>query len=271
MNSMERITLSDSISSAISKMVEGNIGAINACISLMKEGKKIDPKNIIGGFDCILELDREGIYGTDIYVFWNDICNQKTPKMIAVLIAVQLGFFSGRVLADACHRQDYSGRSMVPVEELYRKVIERLPEFDLANRQSETKITDKDKMKLTADNVDFIFRDCLFRNDEDTDNAVKAEGIMCKVFFHPERLESHKAKIIEMCDELPDNFKASSGGGWSFLNLCINRSQEQWTGDHRQMEQLMVLGLASGKMQLLTRRELWETLPGGMPYVMVVD
>lgn len=136
MNSMERITLSDSISSAISKMVEGNIGAINACISLMKEGEKIDPQNIMGGFGCILDLDREGIYGTDIYVFWNDICNQETSKMMAVLRAVQLGFFSGRVLADACHRQDYSGRSMIPVEELYKKVIERLPAFDLANRQS---------------------------------------------------------------------------------------------------------------------------------------
>ena len=136
MNSMERITLSDSISSAISKMVEGNIGAINACISLIKEGEKTDPQNIMGGFGCILDLDREGIYGTDIYVFWNDICNQETSKMIAVLRAIQLGFFSGRVLADACHRQDYSGRSMIPVEELYKMVIERLPAFDLANRQS---------------------------------------------------------------------------------------------------------------------------------------
>lgn len=126
-------------------------------------------------------------------------------------------------------------------------------------------------MKLTAENVDFIFRDCLFRKDEDTANAVKTEGIMCKVWFHPRRLESHKTEIIEMCNELPDNFKTSSGGGWSFHYLCINRFQEQWTGDHRQMEQLMVLGLASGKMQLLTRRELWEALPGRMPYVTVVD
>lgn len=136
MNSMERITLSDSISNAISKMAEGNIGAVNACISLIEEGEKTDPQNMMGGFGCILDLDREGIYGTDIYVFWNDICNQETSKMMAVLRAVQLGFFSGRVLADACHRQDYSGRSMIPVEELYKMVTERLPAFDLANRQA---------------------------------------------------------------------------------------------------------------------------------------
>lgn len=131
---MERITLSDSMESAIIKMVEGNMGAMNVCMLLIKEGGKIDTQTIMGGFSFILDLDREGIYGTDIYVFWNDICNRELPKMIAVLRAVQLGFFNGRVLADACHRQDYSGRDLVPVNDLYNKVIERLPNFDLSNR-----------------------------------------------------------------------------------------------------------------------------------------
>ena len=131
---MERIKLSDSMESAIIKMVEGNIGAMNVCMLLIKEGGNIDTQTIMGGFSFILDLDREGIYGTDIYVFWNDICNCELPKMVAVLRAVQLGFFNGRVLADACHRQDYSGRDLVPVNDLYNKVIERLPNFDLSNR-----------------------------------------------------------------------------------------------------------------------------------------
>lgn len=131
---MERIKLSDSIESAIIKMVEDNMGAMNVCMLLIKEGGKIDTQTIMGGFSFILDLDREGIYGTDIYVFWNDICNRELPKMMAVLRAVQLGFFNGRILADACHRQDYSGRDLVPVNDLYNKVIERLPNFDLSNR-----------------------------------------------------------------------------------------------------------------------------------------
>lgn len=131
---MERIKLSDSMESAIIKMVEGNMGAMNVCMLLIKEGGNIDTQTIMGGFSFILDLDREGIYGTDIYVFWNDICNRELPKMIAVLRAVQLGFFNGRILADACHRQDYSGRDLVPVNDLYNKVIERLPNFDLSNR-----------------------------------------------------------------------------------------------------------------------------------------
>lgn len=77
---MKRITLSDNVVSAITKMVEGNMGAMNVCMSLIKEGEQIDPQNIMGGFGFILDLDREGIYGTDIYVFWNDICNRETSK-----------------------------------------------------------------------------------------------------------------------------------------------------------------------------------------------
>ena len=121
------------MASVIAKMVEGNFGAMNACMCLLKEGEKIAPQSVMGGFGNILDLDREGIYGTDIYVFWSDICEKNTAKMIAVLRAVQLGLFSGRVLADACHRQDYSGREMVPVDELYSKVKEQLEMFDRNN------------------------------------------------------------------------------------------------------------------------------------------
>lgn len=119
---MERLKLFDSITNAIIKMAEGNPGAMEACMSLIKNGDRIAPPNI-GGMIYIFDLDREGIYGTDIYVFWNDICNRETLKMIAVLEAVRLRLFSGRILAEACHRQDYSGRDMVPVEDLYKRVF----------------------------------------------------------------------------------------------------------------------------------------------------
>ena len=126
-------------------------------------------------------------------------------------------------------------------------------------------------MKLTEENVESIFLDCFFKEGEDTRDAVKTEGIRCEVWFHPGRLEAHKAEIAELCDELPDNFKTSSGSGWSFLNMCDDKEQNQWTGTHLRVEQLMVLGLASGKMKLLAKREFWELLSGGMPYLMVND
>lgn len=122
----ERITIYDSTKSAIVKMVEGNPGAIDACMCLLKEGEKINAYNTFSGYVYILTLDKCGIYGTDIYVLWSDICKKNTLNMIAVLTAVQLGMFDGNVLADACHRQDYSGRDMVPIDDIWLRVKAKL-------------------------------------------------------------------------------------------------------------------------------------------------
>jgi hypothetical protein len=77
------------------------------------------------------------------------------------------------------------------------------------------------------------------------------------------------AEIRAMLAELPDQYRKSGGGGWSFLNACDDRHGTQWTGFHRTMEHLFMLGLAIGAVTLLMPRELWDALPGGMPYYMV--
>lgn len=122
---------------------------------------------------------------------------------------------------------------------------------------------------LTADHVGAVFHDCLFRDGEDTTNHVKAEGIVTNVGFHPERLEAHKQEIADMLAELPDEFKASSGGGWSFLNACNDRNGNQWADLHRTMEQLVLLGIATGLVEYQLPREMWTALPGGVPYFVV--
>ena len=116
-----------------------------------------------------------------------------------------------------------------------------------------------------------IFRDCLFNEGEDTTEHVKAPGILHNVGFHPGRLEWNKTEIEAMLDELPDTFKKSGGGGMSFLNACVDRHGEQWTGLHLTVEQLFMLGVAVGKAELLLPRERWSMLPGGMPYYLVHD
>lgn len=122
--------------------------------------------------------------------------------------------------------------------------------------------------KLTAENVEAIFRDCLFREGEDTSTAIVAEGIMRNFGFHPERLASHKAELAELLLELPEQFRADGGGGWSFLQACETKHGGQW-GEHANMEQLFVLGIASEQAKYLTPRHLWRAFPGGMPYIIV--
>ncbi|QSW90730.1 hypothetical protein J0383_07940 [Flavobacterium endoglycinae] len=124
-----KIQLGDSTMKAVVKMADGNYGAVTPLLELL-ESDHIDPDNALGGIGVLLFLDSLGIYGTDLYVLYSDICGQDIVKMIAVLRATQMGIFETWTLKDACSRQDFSGRDLVPVNELYEKVKERLPRFN---------------------------------------------------------------------------------------------------------------------------------------------
>ena len=126
---MSRIEMNDSVLDIFVKMGEGNPGAMTALMQLIGDAKT-DPDSAFGGFGAILLLDSFEIYGTDIYVLWSDICDRDIVKTQAVLRACQLGLLPSNTLKDACHRQDYSGRSMIPVADLYDKVKAELPNFD---------------------------------------------------------------------------------------------------------------------------------------------
>ena len=126
-------------------------------------------------------------------------------------------------------------------------------------------------MKLKAEDVCRIFLECLFKEDEDTNQHVMVDGITSSLIFHPGRLENHRTEIEAMLDELPEEFHKTSGGGWSFLQACNDKHGNQWTGLHRTMEQLFQLGIGIGRVKCLLPKELWRVLPGGMPYYMVLE
>ncbi|MCK9273177.1 hypothetical protein M0P65_06555 [Candidatus Gracilibacteria bacterium] len=138
MNQNTRIELMDTMIEAIKKISENNPGALTACMDLLKYGDQIDPDNLLGGFGNLLTLDAMGIYGTDIYVLWSDICDRNVAKMITILRAFQLGFISDEIVVNASHRQDYSGKYMINISELYNKVKETLPNFDPKNKSGFT-------------------------------------------------------------------------------------------------------------------------------------
>lgn len=121
---------------------------------------------------------------------------------------------------------------------------------------------------LTARNVESVFKYCLFRDGEDTSNPAIADGVVSKFGFHRGRLEERKAEIRELLNGLSDDFQADKGGGMSFLNACMTRDGQQW-GEHRNVEQLLALGIASEQAKILMPREMWSMFPGGMPYFAV--
>ena len=124
-----RIKLDMSAGDMILKMSEGNPGAATTLMEMLKEGGKIDPDSAFAGFTGIINLDSFGIYGTNIYILYSDICGRDVLKTLAVLRAVQLGLFNREILREACSRQDYSGKSLVPVDELLVMVQKELPNF----------------------------------------------------------------------------------------------------------------------------------------------
>jgi hypothetical protein len=127
-------------------------------------------------------------------------------------------------------------------------------------------ITKGEIMKLTAKNVEEVFKDCLFYDLEDTSNAVLVDGVTGKFGFNPDRLKEHEKNITSLLNGLPKEFKRDSGGGWSFLNACNDKDGNQWTGLHLIMEQLVVLGIATKKVEFTLPKDMWSILPGGMPY-----
>lgn len=115
-------------------------------------------------------------------------------------------------------------------------------------------------MQLTAEAVEKLFHECVSSEGEPT------EGVVIRIKLDT---RGREAEIGLLLMELPEEFRADKGGGWSFLNACQDRHGNQWTGLHATMEKLLMLGLASKQATILMPREMWDVLPGGMPYFAV--
>ncbi|PZU95550.1 MAG: hypothetical protein DI527_00650 [Chelatococcus sp.] len=127
---------------------------------------------------------------------------------------------------------------------------------------------------LTADRVHEIARHCLFKADEFPEDgsmpagAIRVDAVNAAFGFHPERIAEKRADIAALLAELPEAFMSDKGGGFSFLNACVDRLDRPW-GEHRDVEALLALGLATGLASFLMPRDMWDALPGGLPYFVV--
>ena len=127
---MSKLNLNMGLVQCLTELSQGNPGAITAIVDCMKYNPEIDPDDVFGEFGPIIALDNYKIYGTDIYVLWNDICDRNSAKMITLLRAVQLGELSRTTLQIASRKQDRSGKDMIDFDSIYTKVKEFLTDFD---------------------------------------------------------------------------------------------------------------------------------------------
>lgn len=92
---MSRINLEQPIKDAIIVMAEGNPGAMTTCVELLKNGGEIDPQGQ-NGVLFLLSLDSLEIYGSRIYMLWNDVCQRSLLHTCAVLRGWQLGLLTSK-------------------------------------------------------------------------------------------------------------------------------------------------------------------------------
>ena len=131
-------------------------------------------------------------------------------------------------------------------------------------------------MPSLAEKLDETFRYCLLNDNEIVDkqtppDAIVVDCVLAKFGFHPGRVAERREQIREMLKEMDDQFQVGPGcgGGTSFLNLCVDRHGEQWTGFHTTVELLVGIGIAAGMVSFPMPRDMWNILPGGMPYVTI--
>jgi hypothetical protein len=116
---------------------------------------------------------------------------------------------------------------------------------------------------IEATEVTRVFMSCLFADGEPTDPHVLVEGPLGHFGLHPARLESSRETVRGWLAQLAPVF--SVGGGGSFLHLPFDVAGEQW-GEHKHAQELIVLAQGLGLATCLLPREVWSSLPGGMPY-----
>ena len=125
----ERIQLTDSIKEIVTKMCDGNPGALTALCEIIKD-KEIDPPSFCGSIGAILLFDTLGIHGTEIYVLWNDQCHRDTRQLVMLMRACQLGFISNeKIVAMAKDQMRQHIMSEEELNELDDQVCNALPQF----------------------------------------------------------------------------------------------------------------------------------------------
>ena len=103
------------------------------------------------------------------------------------------------------------------------------------------------KPVLNPERVNVIFCNCLFGVRENWNNAIEARDIGVTVMFHSDRLNSYKAEIKTMLDELP-----FVTGGMSIADAHKDKHGRPWTTTHPrlyQVNQLLELGIALGEVK----------------------
>lgn len=119
-----------------------------------------------------------------------------------------------------------------------------------------------------AEKVHEITEYCLAEADFSVDDSIVANGLVNNFAFSTSKLKERKQDVIEILAEMHPNFRRDIGGGWTFLNLPMDKNDHHWC-EQPTAEKLVALGIGLGLVKYSFPRELWNNLPGGVPYIVI--
>lgn len=77
---MSKINLKDTVQDVIVKLSEGNPGALTTLTELANSYK-----NFLDVVPDYLTIDMMGLYGSKLYMLWNDCCNRNIEKFKQII------------------------------------------------------------------------------------------------------------------------------------------------------------------------------------------
>lgn len=123
-----RITMNDSTLEVITKLSQGNPGAVTVLCQWLENGAKIDP-DACHPLIQMCSLDDMDIVGPKIWMLYKDVCNHDLRVMLGVLRAHQLGFLSTERLLATLVVRNASSLDENTIADLLAQVENELPNF----------------------------------------------------------------------------------------------------------------------------------------------
>lgn len=127
---MPRLTnLEHSLFDMLAVMAENNPGAITAMASMVKIQQQTDPQSALKEFGIPMVLDTYGIYGSNIWQLYKDVCSEDAHKMLMLLRATQMGIFSSTKLVQLSTEVEARALFSVDWKWLNEEMYKALPTF----------------------------------------------------------------------------------------------------------------------------------------------
>jgi len=129
---LRRLDENGTLEDTLTKLSEGNPGALHVCLNSYRFSPIIDPDNALGCNAPLHILDTFGIYGSRIWILYKDVCGEDIVKFIAVLRGMQLGIVDAVKLSDVLNSEDRLSLSEnnIDVDYILMKVEGRFPYFN---------------------------------------------------------------------------------------------------------------------------------------------